>query len=211
MARTAISLDVKIQVLTEAGYRCAVPTCRNILAIDLHHIVEVKDGGRNEASNLLALCPTCHALYTRGTISRESINTWKMMLVTLNHAFDQESISNLLFLYHTQKETNARISKIMKDGKQKQRITTDEKGNFLFLDNKVPRELNLLMVSGDGVLKFSHLIASGFVTYQAAHDPTPTMQYYVMLTNKGWKVVEAWLSGNRNAVKEALGDLPQEQ
>src|SRR5690349_13496502 len=75
-------------VLIEAGYRCAVPTCRNILAIDMHHIIEVKDGGPNEPSNLLALCPTCHALYTRGTIPKEAINAWKTMLVTLSHAFD---------------------------------------------------------------------------------------------------------------------------
>ena len=85
-SRTKIPEDVKRAVLTEAGYRCAVPTCRNILAIDMHHIIEVMDAGPNEQSNLLALCPTCHALYTRGIISRESINAWKTMLVALNHA-----------------------------------------------------------------------------------------------------------------------------
>src|SRR5713101_27259 len=210
MARTAIPLDVKVQVLTEAGYRCAVPTCRNILALDLHHIVEVKGGGPNEASNLLALCPTCHALYTRGTISREAINTWKLMLVTLNHAFDQESISNLLFLYHTQKETYARVLKIMKDGKRKHMIKWDKDGDIQLLHDNAEMELNLLVVSGDGVLKFSHLIASGFVTYEVITQSFP-LQYYVYLTKKGLRVVEAWLSGNRSAVKEALYDLPQEQ
>ncbi len=210
MARTAIPLDVKMQVLTEAGYRCAVPTCRNILAIDLYHIVEVKDGGPNEASNLLALCPMCHALYTRGTISREAINTWKLMLVTLNHAFDQESISNLLFLYHTQKETYARVLKIMKDGKRKHMIKWDKDGDIQLLHDNAEMELNLLVVSGDGVLKFSHLIASGFVTYEVITQSFP-LQYYVYLTKKGLRVVEAWLSGNRSAVKEALYDLPQEQ
>jgi HNH endonuclease len=208
MARTAIPLDVRVQVLTEAGYRCAVPTCRNILALDLHHIVEVKDRGPNDASNLLALCPTCHALYTRGTISREAINTWKLMLVTLNHAFDQESISNLLFLYHTQKEIDARTLKIMEDQERKQSIRMDG-SELQELDAKTITDINLLMVSGDGVLKFSHLIASGLVTYQVA-KLYPAILYYVRLTYKGWKVVEAWLSGNRSAVKEALGALPQE-
>jgi len=117
MPRTKLPQDVKIQVLTEAGYRCAVPTCRTILALDLHHIVEVKDGGPNEASNLIVLCPTCHALYTRGNISREAINTWKMMLITLNHAFDQESISNLLFLYHTFTQLQKRALEIQESGK----------------------------------------------------------------------------------------------
>jgi len=73
-----------------------------------------------------------------------------------------------------------------------------------------PKDLNLLVFSGDGVLKFSHLIASGFAEYQVATEPGPTMKYYVYPTNKGRKIVEAWLSGDRSAVKEALSDLPQE-
>ena len=85
--RRAVSTNVQIQVLTEAGYRCAVPTCRSILAIDIHHIVEVAADGGNEAGNLLALCPNCHALFHRGTISRDSIYAWKSMLVSLSHAF----------------------------------------------------------------------------------------------------------------------------
>jgi HNH endonuclease len=87
------------QVLIEAGYQCGVPTCRNILAIDLHHIVEVSEGGGNEAANLLALCPTCHALYHRGTYSREAIYAWKQVLVSLSAAFDLETIDLMLFLY----------------------------------------------------------------------------------------------------------------
>lgn len=126
--RTTIKPSLRREVLAEAGYRCAVPTCRTILAIDLHHIIELEEGGPDELSNLLALCPTCHALYTRGTISKDAINVWKTILVALNHAFDEESISNLLFLKKTE-------------------------------SNPVP-------VSGDGVLKFSHLIASGLVQHR---------------------------------------------
>lgn len=96
--RETIPQDIRIQVLTEAGFRCAVPTCRNILALDLHHIVEVAENGGNEPSNLLVLCPTCHALYTRRTIPQESIRAWKMMIVSLNNAFDSQTIDDLLFL-----------------------------------------------------------------------------------------------------------------
>lgn len=90
------------QVLMEAGYRCVVPRCRNILAIDIHHIVEVSEDGGNDSSNLLALCPTCHALYHRGTITKDAIYSWKGMVVALGHAFDQETIDNLLFLHKLQ-------------------------------------------------------------------------------------------------------------
>jgi len=97
--RKAIPGTITRQVLIEAGYRCGVPTCRNILAVDLHHVVEVSEGGGNEAANLLALCPTCHALYHRGTYSREAIYTWKQVLVSLSAAFDLETIDLMLFLY----------------------------------------------------------------------------------------------------------------
>jgi hypothetical protein len=85
--------------LTEAGYRCAVPTCRTILILDVHHIVEVSEGGGNETSNLIALCPTCHALYTRGKIPREAIRVYKGILADLNNAFDQVSVDLLLYLH----------------------------------------------------------------------------------------------------------------
>lgn len=96
--RNPISAALRREVLTEAGYRCAVPTCRGILALDLHHIEEVAKGGGNTLRNLIALCPTCHALYTRGTISRDAIYAYKTVLVSLNAAFDKETISLLLFL-----------------------------------------------------------------------------------------------------------------
>ena len=108
--RQAIPANVRIQVLTEAGYRCAVPTCRNILAIDIHHIVEVADDGGHEAGNLLALCPNCHALFHRGTISRNSIYAWKSMLVSLSHAFDTPTIDDLLFLATQEASSILRVS-----------------------------------------------------------------------------------------------------
>jgi hypothetical protein len=96
--RKALPIPVRTEVLIEAGYRCAVPTCRTILAIDLHHMVEVREGGPDDASNLLALCPTCHALFHRGEIAAEAIRVWKSMLVSLNHGFDREAKDKLLFL-----------------------------------------------------------------------------------------------------------------
>jgi hypothetical protein len=98
MPRTAIPNLIRVAVLTEAGYRCAVPTCRTILAIDMHHLLPVSEGGGNTTANLIALCPTCHALFHRGEISRDSIYTWKSLLVSFSLAFDQRDIDDLLFL-----------------------------------------------------------------------------------------------------------------
>jgi hypothetical protein len=96
--RKRLPIDVKQQVLIEAGYRCAVPTCRNILALDLHHIEELKQGGSDDPANLIALCPTCHALFHRKIISLEAVRFWKGMLVSLTQAFDRSTIDDLLFL-----------------------------------------------------------------------------------------------------------------
>lgn len=165
--RTAIPLAVKVAVLTECGYRCAVPTCRQILAIDLHHMVEVSAGGPNDPGNLLPLCPSCHALYHRGTIKPESIYVWKSIIISLSQAFDVVTIDHLLFLRH-------------------------------------PRVAELI-VSGDGVLQFARIIASGLATFKLDMRNGPLAAYAVQLTENGQKLVSAWVSGDRKSVETALG------
>lgn len=59
---------------------------------------EVSAGGGDETGNLIALCPTCHGLYHRGTISQEAIYCYKAMLVAIGRAFDVEAIDKLMFL-----------------------------------------------------------------------------------------------------------------
>lgn len=103
--RSSLSVAVRTAVLTQAGYRCAVPTCRGILALDLHHLWEVHAGGGDGIENLIALCPTDHALYHRGTISQDAIYSYKAMLVALNGAFDNTTIDLLLFLEKYPKNT----------------------------------------------------------------------------------------------------------
>ncbi len=88
--RLKLTKQQRDAVLREAGYRCAIPTCHTTLAIDVHHIIQVRDGGGNELPNLLALCPTCHALFHRGVISRESIKEYKNRIATLNQVIDVE-------------------------------------------------------------------------------------------------------------------------
>ncbi len=102
--RKKLSLATRVAVLTEAGYRCAVPTCRQILALDMHHIWEVAAGGSDNPDNLIALCPTCHNLYHRGTIHSESIYVYKAMLVAITRAFDIEAVDRLIFLESCKKD-----------------------------------------------------------------------------------------------------------
>lgn len=102
--RKKLSAQARELLLTECGYRCAVPRCRNILALDMHHIYELQAGGSDDPSNLVALCSYCHDMYHRGNISAESIYIYKAMLVAISRAFDIDAIDKLLFLNGCEKD-----------------------------------------------------------------------------------------------------------
>jgi HNH endonuclease len=172
--RQKLPLSTVTLVLTEAGYRCAVPTCRGILALDMHHLWEVSGGGGDDPANLIALCPTCHALYHRGTISQGSIYAYKAMLVAIGRAFDVEAIDRLLFL------------------------------------SMCPKDY--LVLSGDGVLHFSRLIAAGLVAVeQKANNAWQLITYAVNISDKGRMLIHAWQQGDRTAIASALGRPIPEQ
>jgi hypothetical protein len=145
----------------EAGYRCAVPGCRKILTLELHHIDPVRGDGENAPDNLIALCPNCHTMLEQGMITREAINMYKTLLVSLSQTFEKESISPKKKLY----------------------------------------------VTGDGVLKFSHLIASDFAEFEQYLVSGPLVFYEVCLTNKGERIIEAWFSGSMKQDRQALNDI----
>jgi hypothetical protein len=170
--RGALPQTTRVMVLTECGYRCAVPTCRNILALDMHHIWEVSVGGSDDPSNLIALCPTCHALYHRGTIKAESVFVYKAMLVAITRAFDVEAIDRLLFLESCKKD--------------------------------------FLIVSGDGLLHFSRLIAAGLATVeQKSNNNWQLVTYAVNIHEKGRQLIAAWKQGDRTRLKEVIaGPVP---
>ena len=96
--RKSLKLSTTTIVLTEAGYRCAVPTCRNILALNFHHMLELSKDGGDDPSNLVALCSYCHGMYHLGHFSAEAIYAWKAMLVAISRAFDLDAVDRLLFL-----------------------------------------------------------------------------------------------------------------
>jgi hypothetical protein len=169
--RENLPLKTKILVLTEAGYRCAVPNCRTILTLDIHHIWEVTFGGGNGPENLIALCPNCHASYHRGIIHPDSIYLWKSMLVAISRAFDLEAVDLLLFLRQCEKD--------------------------------------FLVVNGDGLLHFARIIAAGMASVeQKANNNWQIVTYVVNISNKGKQLIDAWRSGDRTRLKQALGPVP---
>ncbi len=102
MKRVKVPSTTAHLVLLEAGYRCANPVCRQIITIDVHHIVPVKEGGGNKPDNLLALCPNCHALVHREGVQKRAVEAWKSLIVSLNNP-NRASADILLLLYEEQK------------------------------------------------------------------------------------------------------------
>src|SRR5690242_3045876 len=145
--------------------------------------------------HLIVLCPNCHTVLEKGIISPEAINVYKTMLVSLGHAFDKESISNLLFLRNIWSQIDQGRSK-----KGILKYLNEHKGVGY---EKTVEDLNILIISGDGVLKFSHLISAGLAGFKFCHS-APEPLYYVFPTEKGERIIDAWFSGSMQQVKQAL-------
>jgi hypothetical protein len=129
---------------------------------------QVSEGGGNDPENLIALCPTCHALYHRGNIPADAISSYKSMLVALSRGFDLEAVDSLLFLLMCEKD--------------------------------------FLVVSGDGLARFSRLIAAGLASVeQKANNNWLIVSYAINISEKGKHIVEAWKSGDRLRLKQTLG------
>ncbi len=129
---------------------------------------QVSEGGGNDPENLIALCPTCHALYHRGNISPDAIYSYKSMLAALSRGFDLEAVDRLLFLLMCKKD--------------------------------------FVVVSGDGLVLFSRLIAAGLASAeQKANNNWLIVSYAINISEKGKQIIEAWKSGDRLRLKQTLG------
>jgi hypothetical protein len=65
---------------------------------------------------------------------------------------------------------------------------------------------DFLILSGDGVLHFSRLIAAGLVNVNLkANNAWLLVTYAINISAKGRMIIHAWLQGDRNALATALG------
>lgn len=86
--RPPIPRPLRRQVLTEAGHRCAIPTCRRH-PVEVHHIKSWARVREHTFDNLIALCPTCHARVTSGEIDRLAVAHYKSNLMVLNGRYHE--------------------------------------------------------------------------------------------------------------------------
>jgi hypothetical protein len=72
----------------EAGYRCAIPTCRQH-PVQIAHIVPWSKVRVHEYTNLIALCGVCHARFDRGEIDRKAMLQYKANLGIVNARYGE--------------------------------------------------------------------------------------------------------------------------
>jgi hypothetical protein len=74
-----IKKTVRDQLLVEARHRCTICAEK---CFEIHHIVELADGGSNEQSNLIVLCPNCHQhrYHRSGEFTRDQLHLYKERL-----------------------------------------------------------------------------------------------------------------------------------
>lgn len=93
--RPKIPASIQRQVLIESGHRCAIPTCRHMSDLHIHHIVPWHECKEHKEENLIPLCPNCHAAAHSGKIDKQSLRTYKANLQKINDVYTRFEIDVL--------------------------------------------------------------------------------------------------------------------
>jgi hypothetical protein len=86
--RPRIPAELEREVKMEAGYRCAIPTCRQH-PTEIAHIVPWAQKQAHEFSSLILLCVNCHRRYDRDEIDRTAMRAFKANLGLLNARYGE--------------------------------------------------------------------------------------------------------------------------
>lgn len=78
--REHIPRPLRRQVEVEAGHRCAIPTCRDTVGLQIHHIEPWVTVQSHSFENLILLCSRCHQLEQDNKIDRLSMTMYKRNL-----------------------------------------------------------------------------------------------------------------------------------
>ncbi|WP_198155701.1 HNH endonuclease [Isoptericola dokdonensis] len=85
--RPQIPARIKRQVFVEAGHRCAIPTCRQPVGLQIHHIVPWSHVKSHEFENLILLCSNCHSRVTSKEIDTKAVRAYKTNLALTNNRY----------------------------------------------------------------------------------------------------------------------------
>lgn len=87
--RPPIPRPLKRDLLIEAGYRCAIPTCRAVSPLQIDHIEDWARVREHKFDNMIVLCSNCHGRKGNGhgQIDRTALRQYKANLALLNHRY----------------------------------------------------------------------------------------------------------------------------
>ena len=109
MDRQPISRPLEREVLMEAGYRCAIPTCKQT-PVEICHIIPYSKVRKHEFDNLIALCPNCHTRYDRKQIDLTSMQQYKANLSVINGRYSDFEQRILTFFLDNPEYKEIRLS-----------------------------------------------------------------------------------------------------
>lgn len=70
--KRAYSTTHRIEIAYKSKYKCNMCSILLPPTFEVDHIIELRDGGKDEYDNLQALCPNCHSVKTRAnTLKRD--------------------------------------------------------------------------------------------------------------------------------------------
>jgi hypothetical protein len=87
--RPAIPRPLERELFVEAGFRCAIPTCRAVSPLQIEHIEDWVKVREHKFENMIVLCANCHGRKGsgRGQIDRTALRQYKANLALLNHRY----------------------------------------------------------------------------------------------------------------------------
>ena len=76
----AIPKSIRDKLLVEAQHRCTICAEK---CFEIHHVVEIADGGTDDEDNLIVLCPNCHQhrYHRSGEFTRDQLRLYKAKLL----------------------------------------------------------------------------------------------------------------------------------
>lgn len=89
-AREHIPAQLERELMLEAGYRCAIPTCRTVQPLEIEHIEDYAVAKKHEFHNMIVLCANCHRLKGTGprSLDRKALRQIKANLGRLNQRYN---------------------------------------------------------------------------------------------------------------------------
>lgn len=88
--REAIPAELERSLMIEAGYRCAIPTCRTVHPLDIEHIEDYSRVKKHEFTNMIVLCKNCHGMKGTGPrkLDRKALKRIKANLGLINQRYN---------------------------------------------------------------------------------------------------------------------------